>query len=45
MSADVLVRRLDAHLSEYGDMRLGLREESPAAYRLYVLALIGVACA
>lgn len=43
MTARELINRLDAHLTEYGDMRLTLRELSPAAYRLYVAALVDVA--
>lgn len=43
MSARELISRLQAHLTEYGDMRLALRELSPTAYRLYITALVDVA--
>lgn len=36
--------RLAAHLAEYGDMRLSLRETDRLAYGLYILALVGVSC-
>lgn len=42
MRARELINRLQAHLTEYGDMRLTLREQSPTAYRLYIGALVRV---